>query len=289
MLAIGFHESTKDDSLWVTDLHRKHQWTSTPFNAGHRRDYYRVSADGLDPVAFEKKFSEIEDMIAPVLKSLDKGTQPTKEELETLLFYIAIQWARVPAFRVFVLALADSIYRSYFRSAMKTRETWAAELQKAGISANSPGAGYEDACRFLSSDNYSMSVGTEWYLFRAFKAAETIVPSLKNRHWATFFSPRGDFIGSDNPVALDGPKGRQIGFKNADVVIFPVSRHTVLCGTRVRVCAADMRRPAAYMNTFTMLHADEQVYSHVANFSWLDEAGVRQTDWKVFSKEKLRS
>jgi len=36
-----------------------------------------------------------------------------------------------------------------------------------------------------------------------------------------------------------------------------------------------------------MLTADEQVYSHVPDFCWLDETGAYQTNWKLFSKEKF--
>ena len=36
-----------------------------------------------------------------------------------------------------------------------------------------------------------------------------------------------------------------------------------------------------------MLTAHEQVYSHIPDFFWLDEAGGYQTDWKLFSKEKF--
>jgi hypothetical protein len=34
------------------------------------------------------------------------------------------------------------------------------------------------------------------------------------------------------------------------------------------------RKRIAAHNTFTMLTADEQVYSHVPDFCWLDETGV---------------
>ena len=107
---------------------------------------------------------------------------------------------------------------------------------------------------------------------RAFKAAQGILPSLTNRHWAVAVSRRGGFVGSDNPVQLDGFKGQMVGFKNADLVIYPASRHVLLCGTNT-----PMKLPAvtnygiAQHNTFTMLTAEEQVYSHEPDFCLLDE------------------
>jgi hypothetical protein len=42
----GFTETgEKDGQLWVTDLHRRKQWLSSPVNSGRRRDFYRTSAD----------------------------------------------------------------------------------------------------------------------------------------------------------------------------------------------------------------------------------------------------
>jgi hypothetical protein len=87
---------------------------------------------------------------------------------------------------------------------------------------------------------------------------------------------------------MDGSPGELIGFKSADIVMFPVSRHVLLYGTNVAVQpVTTTRNRIAAHNTFTMLTADEQVYSHVSDFCWLDETGAYQTDWKLFSKEKF--
>jgi hypothetical protein len=286
----GFTESgQKDGRLWVTDIRRQKQWPSSPPNAGHRRDFYRVSDPQMDPVMAEKTFSKIEDAIAPLLKDLDaEKRSPSKDELESLLIFVAIQWTRVPAFRPTVLQIADSFHRSHISEALKSPDSWAAMLRAAGIDSDSPGADYERMREFERSGQYSLSAETEWYLLRAFKAAETIIPSLRARRWGTAFSRRGTFVGSDNPVALDGPKGGKIGFKNAEIVTYPVSRHVLLYGTRSPVTPPAVNQKfIAHVNTFTMLTADEQVYSPVPDFCWEDEAGGYQTDWRLFSKEKL--
>ena len=87
---------------------------------------------------------------------------------------------------------------------------------------------------------------------------------------------------------MDGPKGELVGFKNAEIVLFPLSRHVLLFGAnqRVKPMQATYRRVAA-VNTFTMMTADEQVYSYAPDFYWLDENGNTQTDWRLFSKEKI--
>jgi hypothetical protein len=93
--------------------------------------------------------------------------------------------------------------------------------------------------------------------------------------------------GSDNPVMLDGTAS-QIGFKNADIVTYPVSRHVLLYGTRVVANAPFVNlKYIARQNTFAMLCAEEQVYSHVPDFYWMDENEECQTNWKLFEKDKI--
>jgi hypothetical protein len=96
----GFTDTgEKNGRLWVTDLKRKKQWITNPQNAGHRRDFYRVSDPAFkDPVAFEKAFAAIEGAIAPLFQALDRQPRgPYFHEWESLFTYIAIQWMRVPA------------------------------------------------------------------------------------------------------------------------------------------------------------------------------------------------
>lgn len=286
----GFTETgQKDGRLWVTDLKREKQWPSSPPNTGHCRDFYRVSTPQLDPVTVEKLFSRIEDAIAPVLKSLnDEQRGPNRDELEGLLGFMAFQWVRVPAFRPTILGIADSIHRAELSEALRSPESWAKMLKKLDIPADSPGGDYEQMCEFERSGEYSLSAETEWYLLKAFEGAQTIIPLLMARHWGASISRKGSFIGSDNPVVLDGPKGGMVGFKNADIVIYPVSRHVILYGTK------SVERPPlvsqmyiARHNTFMMLTAGEQVFSSTPDFCWLDETDGYQTDWKLFSKKKF--
>jgi hypothetical protein len=291
----GFTETgQKTARLWVTDLKRRKQWPSNPKNTGHRRDFYRTSSTQLDPLAFEKIFSSMEGVVAPVLNRLyGKPQVPLADELDNLLFFIAFQYVRVPAYRPVVLKMADSIHRRSIAKALKSPASWSTFLEQAGISGHRPGASYEDMVKFerdiIGAGKYSLSAENEWYLLRGFSAAErSIIPALQNRHWGAYISPTGNFIGSDNPVSMDGPQGQEIGFKSADIVMFPVNRHVLLYGTNVPVRPLSVtRKRIARHNTFTMLTADEYVYSHISDFCWLDENDVYQTDWRLFSKERF--
>ena len=134
----------------------------------------------------------------------------------------------------------------------------------------------------------SLSAENGWYLLRGFHLADVAIPLLGARAWGTVLSRTGSFIGSDNPVAMDGPKDQMIGFSSAHILQFPVNRHVLLYGTNAPARPRPVNRKLiAQHNTLTMLTADEHLYSHEPNFCWLDEMGKDQTDWTLFSRDKI--
>jgi hypothetical protein len=286
----GFTESgEKKGNLWVSDLRRAKQWPTKPANAGHSRDFYRLSDPRLDPLVVETTFSKIETDIAPLLRTIDQELRkPTKDELEILVWFIAIQWVRVPSFRPKVLTIEDSVFRTQLLRDLETPETWAAALNRSHIPADSPGADYAATREFVQSKQYTLKAENEWYVKQAFQTANRIAPLLMDRNWDIIFSKSGNYIASDSPVALDGPPGEMIGFKNAEIVTYPISRHALLYGTKVPVKAPLVSlKSIARWNTFAMLTAEAQVYSHRSDFCWLDELGKYQTNWISFKKEKF--
>jgi hypothetical protein len=284
----GFTDSGQNEGqLWVTDLKRRKQWKSNPVNSGHRRDFYRLSDERLNPTAVESKFAEMETLIAPILRIVEaERRMPHGDELQSLLVFMAIQWVRVPAFRTTIGPIADSIYRSFMSELLRSPESWAAALKKAGYSKDAPGADYDKILEVERSGEYSFSADTPWFLKNGLKAAESIIPCLETRYWGALISESGQFIGSDSPVALEASKDHKVGFKNAPFVTYPVGRHVLLYGTIVRVPQPPLTtKLIAQHNTFAMLTAQEQVYSHRPDFHWLGANGKCQNDWTLFAKE----
>src|ERR1700690_1456266 len=82
----GFTDTgEKDGQLWVTDMVRRKQWQASPKTAGNIRDFYRLSDEQFDPLFAEKSFSKIEDIVAPILRSIDREQRsPNAEEAEPL-------------------------------------------------------------------------------------------------------------------------------------------------------------------------------------------------------------
>lgn len=283
----GFTDTgERDGMLYVTDLRRKKQWRCKPSEAGHRRNFNRVDDPSVsDPLAIEKAFAQVENDVAPVFSKLMKERRGPKDGLElgTLVEYLAIQLVRVPAFRTLVRETLESEFR---KNVLSSREVWEQALRRAGVSSDDPGADYEKVLEGIASGQLKFSAETAFYLKHGADLLPAIEPSLMGRCWDWHVSPTGEFIGSDNPVALDGEQGKPIGVCNADVVIYPVSRRLLLYGTHKRVALERLTsRLMARHNTFAMLTADEQVYSHRSDFHWLDCTGKCQNDWRLFSRE----
>ena len=118
----GFTEvGDKDGKLWVTDLRRRKQWQTSPGSAGFIKDFYRLSDERIDPTFAEKALSQIEGEIAPILRRIDQELrEPGVEEFEALLYFIATQWPRVPAFRPFILNVLDTMSYENTGEALKS-------------------------------------------------------------------------------------------------------------------------------------------------------------------------
>jgi hypothetical protein len=132
----------------------------------------------------------------------------------------------------------------------------------------------------------SLSGDNEWYIQQGIESATMIVPSLLARHWRAHVSQKGSFIAFDNPVVLEGEKREMVGFANAEVIIYPLSRHVLLYGTRLQTSVAPLNEMLiARLNTLMMLKANEQVFSWKPDFCWLDHFEHYQTDWRLFAND----
>jgi hypothetical protein len=286
----GFTDTgNQDGKLFVTDFKRRNQWGAVPGTAGFIRDFYRLEDErASDPVMVEKALSQIEDAIAPILRDIDREVRPpTVEEMEPLVYFMAIQWSRVPAFRPLVLGVLDKLSSEQIAKELESPERWKRALEKAGMSPDDPGADYEGTKEFHEAKAYTLTAPTDWYVEKAFKAVESVLPGLQKRLWTTLVSPSGSFIAGDNPVILEGPRGVLVGFENAELIGYTVSRHVALWGTLLPVRPPLVNRKfIASVNTLALLRAEDQVFSNIPDFCWLDENRRYQTDWKLFSKDK---
>lgn len=285
----GFTESgDKAGRLWVTDLKRKRNWQSTPANAGHRRDFNRIDRPHVsDPLIAERALGDVESQVAPILRALNTEVrEPIPNERDYLLEFMALQFVRTPSFR----STIDRTVDAKIQKALSSRESWEQALRENGIAADRPDVEYGKVKASIQNGEPFYSGDNLYYLLYGAKFAEDIAATFRARYWNSIIDPRGNFIGSDSPVGLDGPGDGRIGFNDAAVVVYPVCRHLLMCGFHHRESSRDAsRKLVAEFNTFAMLGADEQVYAHREDFEWLDERRTRQRDWTLFDREKIIS
>jgi hypothetical protein len=200
---------------------------------------------------------------------------------------MAYQWVRAPRFRPFALQLHDRITRERLAKELESPETWVAALKKAKMDPSAPGAEYERMKKFFESGEWNITAETDWYMRRAFRDAPGVFKRLRERYWGMSFSDGGRLVASDNPVVIDGDKGQMVGFRNAEVIMYPLSRHALLTGTLEKKRPVQNFKFFCSINTMMLLTADAQIYSHEPDFSWLDENRKHQTDWRLFSKDRF--
>ena len=284
----GFTNTGEPDGmLHVTDLKRKKQWNCKPSNAGRRRDFNRIDHPNVpDPLRIEKLFSYIESDIAPLFRNLTKEKRGPKNESELgmLVEYLAIQWTRGPGFRAVVQQALESHFRTKILS---STEEWERALRRIGVLPGGPGTEYTKVLEGLEPGTLKITAENAFYLKQAAGLLQDIddTQTLMKRHWGWLISESGEFIGSDCPVVIDGPLDEQIGIGNAPWVSYVANRHLLLYGTKEVIEHPHLTmKLIAKHNTFVMLTADEQVYSHRPDFYWLDKADRCQNDWKRFVK-----
>lgn len=283
----GFTGAGDDEGfLYVTDLKRRKQWRCKPSEAGHRRDFNRIEhPNQKDPLAVEKSLAAVESSVAPLLRALVTERRGVRNDIElgTLVEFMSIQAIRVPQFREFIKRATMKFFRDKL---LKDRQTWENTLLAASLPLNSPGAEYSRVVRSVDEGHITVADDPAFHLFRGAQQLEAINEGLRRRKWGQLISQKGLFIGSENPVMLDGEEHQRLGFSNAPLVVFPVNRFLVLYGTNEDVRSLTVTtKLIAGTNTFAMMVADGQVFSHRPDFYWLDSTGRCQNDWRIYDRE----
>jgi hypothetical protein len=102
----------RDSVFFVHRLNGVPTLEGTPNNEGFERHYHDIDVAGLRPDHLEFEFQKVEEPACSLFKTLSANPgRPfvTKEELETAVFFLAIQAARVPqAKETYKTVLADS-------------------------------------------------------------------------------------------------------------------------------------------------------------------------------------
>lgn len=99
--------------FYVFDKKHKRQWTSTPANTGHKRDYHSVDLGAnVDPMGAEKKLAVFEGRQNAVLRGVRDARSLRhldNDQFAELMGFVALMIARVPAVRERIEEFIDEV------------------------------------------------------------------------------------------------------------------------------------------------------------------------------------
>jgi hypothetical protein len=229
-----------DEHVFVTSPAEKKQWRSLPSQTAHRRDFYRLEIDGVDPNVVEKFLSELESEVSPIFREMIQSEQiPVSTRCyELLMTLMAFSFARIPSQREMLERSFEAMNKQMMRVILETPERWAEFLDAQKVeTADSSGedVSYLKMKEFVERDEYCVKLqGNNYQVKMMFRTAEQICPLLAKRRWGLLMSRSGEFICSDRPALFfDSPEPPNrppaLGFEDTSVA-FPVSRNFILIG-----------------------------------------------------------
>ena len=284
MYLAGFtSDGTKDGQLYTIDLKQNKRWKCKPNGIANIRDFYRVDIPDQDPFVIEHGFAEIEGEIATVLKNIIETRKlPSGDNLITLLHLVALSSSKVPVMREQLGKPIAEVAKRVLDLTLANPERYYStlkDMENAGIDV-SKYPSYENVKETHNNDGFVISPSQNWNIQSSLMMADILLPLLKDRNWGLIIpkNPSDIFICSDNPVSLMWTKESMLGYppgfglKNT-MVFMPLCSSIGLIGlfTPTSPIMEFDSLGIASLNTETLSHAHEQVYSRDASFKILGE------------------
>lgn len=282
-LLAGFTPSgSKNDRLWTFDRHTGKQWRTTPENVANRKDYYRVNLAGVAPDAIEIALNKMESDASNVIREILRiRAIPDGNDYLTLINFIALMSVRVPIGREMINRGVDTIYKLLLKAALRTPETWKAQLDQArsaGVDIDEEAVSYQSMRSSLEVEKYTFVADQNWQIKTMLELMWKLVPSLIPRKWCLAISDSGSFVCSDRPVIVrftqPKPAIASPGLMLKDTeVTFPLSRHVLLIGSWAPFKNETMpltRKNVAFYNSITIKRCQRFLFSSAKDFCWLD-------------------
>ena len=264
----------EEDVLFVHDLQEGKSWKSRPEAAAFEKDLYRIDVPDMAPDALEIALSEIEGAASIVLRNIeDNHAIPTAtEDLRTLLYFVALQAARIPQQRNNVDAMLQDVFRMMSVQVVDHRYD---EIRKLIAQKNSAEAelSKDELIRLIADpDSVGIKVAPELELLLMKAMADGIYEILLQRPWnVAVVTPNKSnrFLTSDSPVLLyfnrEPPPGWSPGFGlNHTVVFFAVSSTVAIWSdtdSRVGDKIYMKNHMIRHMNWLTAMQCDRFVFS----------------------------
>ncbi len=146
--------------IYVVDLKRQTSFRTVVRNVAGRRDFNRIEADGADPNALERAYSDLEGAAAQAIRRVEEArsiADPTDRNV--ILNLIALLAARNPRFRGTMRDSFSDLFKMIAEASVSTRERWeatTASMQRDGYTPEP--VPYEELRDFVKEGEYDIEV-----------------------------------------------------------------------------------------------------------------------------------
>jgi hypothetical protein len=211
-----------DGRLRVVDVNSRSNYVTASSKAARDTDFYRIEADGLDPVEFppllfEKMLSIVEGGAIP---SFEIAITDGIEAMSNLAAFVAFQIARGRQFRARLMSLASSTYREMHRDV--TAEGLRSRLNNATDDELSQTMQFVEG---IQSGDILVQPQQAQAVWMVGEAATRFMPYLMGFSWYVVRTA-AELITTDEPVLMLGgpgwPRGQIPGIATARVIVMPL-------------------------------------------------------------------
>ena len=269
-------DGTRDGKLHAFDLSNGRVWQSTTIKIAHENGFNAIG--GPDREALEKRLSEFEDKIAPILRGIrENGTLPEGEPLCKLMQFVAMLAIRNPVNRRRQSTFETEILRSSLHFYLSSAECWSAMVGELSGEQDSPLAKltFEDAKELLQSDKWEVKNRPAYFHEVEFHQVDMVTKFLMARKWILMKASSSiEVITHDNPVIPlpDGVPGNMpYGLGYGSAIAFPISSELVLFGRfdqpEASLEVAD--KSIAAINVMVFQRASRFAYARSSTFDFL--------------------
>ncbi|QIN78290.1 DUF4238 domain-containing protein [Rubrobacter marinus] len=223
--------------LWVHDWQQGCIEERTIKKLTVRRHYYSADTRGGGRDAGpEKVLAELEDRVAPILRSLRPGWQPGAQEKVLLAHFAALMKFRVSGYRPWALRYAEENEAEIRGRVFPDPEALREDLRRHGQPEAEDPETVERVFRDIHSVAYELTLTKNHMLERMFSIGAKAAGALLRRDWVFGWAPEGaSFVTSDDPfVLMDPALGPPAGYMGD--VGFAVARALALLPLTQKTC-----------------------------------------------------
>lgn len=227
-------EAQGQNMLWVYEAGKEPR-KAAPKEVAFENYFYSIGKEGDKILTFENALAKLESLTAPIIneKLAVKGFNLTKEERDTLAFFVALQFTRTPVFFNELNDLRAQVEERRKVAPIEGVEQLEWLLSQSGETGDLRVKADELRIQLQAQENLATRA---WSLWGMFDIALRLSPLIADMKWAFVVSKGEDrFVTSDSAISLYDPKatgfwGPGLASSDKSEFRFPVTREICLLG-----------------------------------------------------------